>query len=208
MPKSFEFRRNIRGLKFSSFNVAALKDPRVSVRAALGSLLVLNLAAALILFRPWGGSADDLERQLDSMRAQLPQRQAALAHSKALVEKVQKAKSQGDKFMSQYMLNARTAYSTVLTELDHDAAQVGLKQKESQYNVEPIDGSDTLGMMTISANYEGPYANLTKFINELDRSKQFLIIESLQASPQSVGAAVNVNFKLNTFVRDETGELQ
>jgi hypothetical protein len=199
MPKSF----SIRGL-----NVGALKDPRVSVRAALGALLLLNVIAALILFRPWGGSADDLERRLDSMRAQLPLQQAAVARTKTLVEKVQKARAEGDRFMSQYMLNERTAYSSVLGELDRDATQVGLKPRESQFNVEPIDGSDTLGMMTISANYEGAYPNLTKFINELDRSKQFLIIESLQASPQPVGQSVNVNFKLNTFVKAEAGELQ
>src|SRR5277367_271249 len=104
MPKSFEFRRDLRGLRLARFNIAALKDPRVSVRAGLGTLLVLNVAAALILFRPWGGSADDLERQLDVMRAQLPQRQAALARSKALVDKVRKAKSEGDKFIDRYML--------------------------------------------------------------------------------------------------------
>jgi hypothetical protein len=199
MPKSFD----LRGL-----NLAALKDPRVSVRAALGALLLFNVIAALILFKPWGGSADDLERRLDSMRAQLPVQQAALARTKTLVEKVQKARAEGDRFMSQYMLDERTAYSSVLGELDRDATDVGLKSRESQYNVEPIDGSDTLGMMTISANYEGPYPNLTKFINELDRSKQFLIIESLQASPQPVGQAVNVNFKLNTFVKAAEGELQ
>ena len=66
----------------------------------------------------------------------------------------------------------------------------------------------TLGIMTISANYEGPYPNLTKFINELDRSPRFMIIEGLQASPQPVGTTVNVNFKLNAFVKDDTGGLQ
>jgi hypothetical protein len=199
MPRNFD----LKGL-----NLAAFKDPRVSVRAALGALLLGNVIAALILFKPWGGSADDLERRLDAMRAQLPLQQAALARTKALVEKVQKARAEGDRFMSQYMLDERTAYSSVLGELDHDATQVGLKPRESQYTVEPIDGSDTLGMMTISANYEGAYPNLTKFINELDRSKQFLIIESLQAAPQSVGQVVNVNFKLNTFVKAAEGELQ
>ena len=190
------------------WNTAALRDPRVMMRVLIGVLLVANLAMAVVAFKPFGGSADDLERRLDSMRAQLPVQQAALARTKTLVEKVQKARAEGDRFMSQYMLDERTAYSSVLGELDRDATQVGLKSRESQYNVEPIDGSDTLGMMTISANYEGPYPNLTKFINELDRSKQFLIIESLQASPQPVGQTVNVNFKLNTFVKAPEGELQ
>src|SRR5262249_10322129 len=155
-----------------------------------------------ILFKPWGGSADDLEAQLNAKRSELPQRQAQLERTKKLVEKVQKARAEGDQFMSRYILNARTGDPTILGQASPDATGVGLKLKESQVSVEPIEGSDTLGMMTISANYEGAYPNLTKFINELDRSKQFLIIESLQASPQAVGPAINVNFKLNTFVRD------
>jgi len=185
-----------------------MKDPRVSVRAALGTLLVLNIVAALILFKPWGGSADDLERQLVTMRQQLPQRQAALAKSKILVQKVESARVEGEQFMAKYMLNGRSTYSSVVGELDRAAERTSLKPKERQFSMEPIEGSDTLGMMTISAKYEGAYLNLTKFINELDRSPRFLIIESLQASPQPVGTAVNVSFKLNAFVRDETGILQ
>src|SRR5215467_10154711 len=137
MRKSFDLRslklKTKPGLSLPNLGslpkLAALKDPRVSVRAALGVLLALNVIAALILFKPWGGSADDLETQLNAKRAQLPKQQAQLARTKALVEKVQKARAEGDQFMGRYILNARTAYSTVLGELDHDATEVGLKLK-------------------------------------------------------------------------------
>ena len=82
MPKSFSFvpaGANLRGL-----SLASIKDPRVGVRALLGTLLLLNVIAAVILFRPWGGSAEDLERQLVSMRQELAQRRAALDKTKAL----------------------------------------------------------------------------------------------------------------------------
>src|SRR6202040_2655751 len=110
MPKSFSFVAATTLLR--RLNLASLKDPRVSVRAALGTLLVLNLAAALILFKPWGGSADDLERRATSMRAQLPKQQAALERTKLLVQKVQKARVESNQFMAKYMLNERNAYST------------------------------------------------------------------------------------------------
>ena len=206
MPKSFSFVAATTPLR--RLNLASFKDPRVSVRAALGTLLVLNIAAALILFRPWGGSAEDLDRRLTSMRAQLPKQQAALARTKLLVQKVEKARTESNQFMAKYMLIERTAYSTVWGELISAADKVSLKPKESQYAVEPIEGSDTLEMMTISASFEGEYPNLTKFINELDRSPRFLIIESLTAAPQPQGKVVNVNFKLNAFVKDETGGFQ
>jgi hypothetical protein len=203
MPKSFSFVPATRRITFAS-----MKDPRIGVRMALGSLLLLNLVAALVLFKPWGGSAEDLERQLAGLRLQVPQQQATLARTKALVQKVEKARAEGDQFMGKYMLNGRSTYSTIIGELDRAATQVKLTPRERQFGVEPIDGSDNLGIMTISANYEGAYPNLAKFINELDRSPRFLIIESLQASPQPVGANVNVNFKLYAFIKDDTGGLQ
>jgi Tfp pilus assembly protein PilO len=206
MPKSFNFVRATAPLR--GMNMAALKDPRVSMRVGLGVLLVGNIVAALILFKPWGGSADDLERRLNSMRAQLPKQQAQVAHTRLLVQKVEKARIEGNQFMAKYMLNGRSTFSAVLGELNQAAEKVSLKAKESQYTVEPIEGSDTLGMISISANYEGEYANLTKFINELDRSPRFLIIERLQAAPQPVGKVVNANFRLLAFVRDESGLLQ
>src|SRR5260370_20888544 len=127
MPKSFNFvaattrqRRRI---------LASFKDPRVSVRAALGTLLFLNIVAALILFKPWGGSADDLDRRLTSMRAQLPKQQAALERTKLLVRKVERARTEGNQFTAKHMLKARNAHSTLSGELRQWAATVTLTPK-------------------------------------------------------------------------------
>ena len=59
--------------------------------------------------------------------------------------------------------------------------------------------------MTISAAYEGNYASLTKFVNLLDKSPRFLIIESLMAAPQQStnGDLLSVTIKLDTFVREQ-----
>src|SRR2546426_11626515 len=116
MPKSFSFVPLTAPLRKLSF--ASMKDPRVSVRAALATLLLLNIVAALILFKPWGGSADDLERQVASMRQRLPQQQAALAKSRILVQKVESARAEGEQFMAKYMLNGRNTYPSILGELD------------------------------------------------------------------------------------------
>ncbi|MBI1791080.1 MAG: hypothetical protein HYR60_26420 [Acidobacteria bacterium] len=193
MARSFEWRR------------VAWRDPRVMARLVVGTLLLLNVIAALLLLRPWGGSADDLARQLGDLERQLPQRKERLNRTRLLVGKVEKARGEGDRFLDQYVLPRRSAYSALVGELDALAAQAGIKQKESQFAVEPIEGSDTLGVMSISSNFEGAYSNLTKFINLVDRSNRFLIIESLQAAPQATGHVVNVTMKLNVFIREEAG---
>jgi len=67
-----------------------------------------------------------------------------------------------------------------------------------------VEGTENLGMMTITANYEGTYADLVKFVNLIDRSKRFLIIDNIQAAPQQQGGKLVSRFKINAFVR-ETG---
>ncbi len=58
-------------------------------------------------------------------------------------------------------------------------------------------------MMSISANYEGTYANLMRFVHELDRSPRLLIIEGLNAAPEQSGGNLNISMKIDTFVRED-----
>ena len=122
---------------------------------------------------------------------------------KGLVDKVEKARAEGDQFLSGYFLPRRTAYKTLAEELAQAAQKAGIRQREHTINEEPIEGSDTLTMLTINANYEGSYADLVHFVNVLDGSPQFLIIEGLTAAPQQTAGVLNVNLRMNAFVREE-----
>lgn len=178
-----------------------MKDRRTRVRLGLGVLLVANLAAAAIAFHPFGGSPEDLARELESNERQLTQNLQHLKHTRDLVGKVEQAKLEGDKFLDQYTMKRRTAFSTLIGEVNRMAVDSGMKPKESSYVLDPVAGSETIEQLTISSNYEGNYASLTKFVNMLDRSPRFLIIESMQATPQPSGV-LGVNVKLDTFVRE------
>ena len=58
--------------------------------------------------------------------------------------------------------------------------------------------------MSITAAYEGTYADVLHFVHEIDRSPRMLIIESLNAAPeQGPGKLITVSMKLDTFVREE-----
>jgi type IV pilus assembly protein PilO len=182
------------------------RDPRFTVRIVLGVLLAANMIAALIVFKPWGGSPEDLERQVADLRAQLRQRRTALERLKALTGKSEKARAEGDDFLAQFFLDRRSAYSALVSELGQAARTAGMKPKGDAFNDEVIEGSDSLGMLTITANYEGSYADLIEFINLMDRSPRLMIIDSLAAAPQQSGGMLNVSIKLHTFVR-ETGRV-
>jgi Tfp pilus assembly protein PilO len=179
----------------------AKKDPRFIARAAIGTLLLLNLVAAYMVMYPVGGSAEELEAEIATQRTSLLQRQAALTRMRALVSKIEQARTTGDQFLSQYFLDDRTKSSSILSELDAAAKETGLRVKERSFATDPVEGSENLAMMTVVANYEGTYTDLVEFVNKLDKSPRFLILDTLTAAPQPNGPNLNVQFKFNAFVR-------
>jgi hypothetical protein len=174
-------------------------------RLVLGALLVADLAAALVIFKPWGGSAQDLFRQREALSRDVARRREAVLKLRGVVSKIETARRDADRFVAAYFLERRTVSSTVLAELDRLAKEAGVRQKEGSYLFEPVEGSDGLSIMTINAAYEGAYAELRRFLNLLDRSPRLLILSDLQAAPQTSGAALNVIMKLNAFVREQGG---
>ena len=199
MPRNFNLAARLK------WKGVAIKEPRVAMRAIVGTLLAANLVAAVMAFKPFGGSADDLRREQQALRVQLTRLQARVATSKRLVEKVETARREGDQFLAKFVTDRRVVSSTIQEELNRAAKDAGIKALPATLDLEPIEGSDTLEMMTISAGYEGTYAALTKFVNLLDKSPRFLIIENMQTAPQQGGQALTVTLKLDTFVREMAG---
>src|ERR1035441_6347387 len=165
MPRNFKLAEKLK------WKGVAIKEPRVLLRAAIGTLLAANLVAAVMAFRPFGWSADDLRREQQALPVKLARLQTRAATSKRLVEKVETARREGDQFLANYVTDLRTMSSSIQAELNRTAKEAGIKALPATLDLEPIEGSDTLEMMTISAGYEGSYADLTKFVNLLDKSQ-------------------------------------
>jgi type IV pilus assembly protein PilO len=187
---------------------SSIRDPRLMMRAIIGLLLLANLVVALIAFKPFGGSADDLRREEASLRGQRAALEGKVGSARRLVSKVETARKEGDLFLEKYVTEHRVVTSTVQEELNRMAREAGGSYLPITMNEDQIEGSDTLWMMTINAGYQGTYANLTKFVNLVDKSPLFLIIENMQLSPQQTGQNLNVSLKVLTFYRDQPATSQ
>jgi hypothetical protein len=183
----------------------SLTDPRVFIRIIMGALLVGNLVAAVIAFHPFGGSADDLQHQRDSLQMQLERANTSLKQTGELAGKVQAARQEGDKFMDEYILDRRTAPYIIGEELNRIATLAQIKPGPLQFGQDAVEGSDTLEMWSISMGFEGDYGKLAKFVELIDKSPKFLILDNLQAAaPQTQGGKVlNATVKIKTFVRTQ-----
>lgn len=187
-----------------SFKIWPPNNPRTALRLLVGLLLAANVVAAYFVVRPLGGSPEDLRQQAADMRAQIPQKQRLLTRTRDLASKIETGRGEGDHFMTQYFLPRRNAYSMIVSDLNDLASQAKVTPRESAFAIEPVDGSDNLLMMQVTANYEGNYQDLIHFVNLLDKADRLLVVESLNATPQQGGSKLNVMLKLDTFVTEDS----
>ena len=185
-----------------NFSVWRPNNPRAVIRLGLGTLVAANLVAAYFVVRPIGGSAQELAQQALEMHSQIVQQKSVLDRTRILAGKIELGRGEGDKFMAGYFLPRRPAYSTIMAELNDLAGQAKITPRESSISLDAVDGSDTLDMLQISANFEGQYPDLIHFINLIDKSDR-LLIESLNATPQQTGGRLNVTLKLDTFLKED-----
>ena len=179
-----------------------LRDPRVLMRLILGVLLLGNLIAFYFVLYPLGGSPEELEQRLQTLGDQATAQRKSLDRLRVLTAKVQSARDQAGSFELTNFTDRRVVYSTLVNEITQAADSAGIKLKDHALQNEDVEGSETLGMITVNANYEGTYGDLLNFVNRLDRSEHFVIIDSLAATPQQGTNQLNVTMKMNLFVRN------
>lgn len=193
---------NLEALKSLNF-----REPRILMRLILGVLLLANLVSFYFVLYPLGGSPEELEEQLQTLNQRATAQRLSLDRLRMLTTKVEGARRQAGDFEMANFTDRRVVYSTLVNEITQAADSAGIKLKDHALQNEEIEGSDTLGMITVNAKYEGTYGDLLNFVNRMDRSERFVIIDSLAATPQQGTNQLNVTMKMNLFVRN-TADLQ
>ena len=177
---------------------------RRHIKIALAALALFDLVFYLFAIGPLSESEREKRLLVENLRRQTGEQAARVEKLAAIVNKVETARTQGDELMEEIMLPRRTAFSAIVSEIDQASREAKVELRERGFNVEAIEGSNTLSMMTVTAGLDGSYDNLVKFLNLLDKSSKFLIIESLGAAPQQTGNLLSITIKLDAFVREET----
>ncbi|HYM12085.1 MAG TPA: type 4a pilus biogenesis protein PilO [Bryobacterales bacterium] len=198
----------IRNFKINAGSLLGEPGPRRTITLALLALVLFDAVFYLFAIGPLGQSDRERRVAVELLRRQARDRSAQVVKLEATVKRIETARTLGDKLLTGITLPRREAYSTIVSTLDDAAQNANVQLRDRALNADPIEGSDTLSMMTVTQGLEGSYENLVKFLNLLDRSPRFIIIESLGAAPQQSGVRqqntgmLSVQIKLDTFVRE------
>jgi type IV pilus assembly protein PilO len=173
-----------------------LGNTRRKLTVTIASLLLVDLATAVMLLSPIIGSEKSRLSEMDRLWKELQAKTRQVEPLRGLDKKVVVAQKQIDEFYQQRLTSQD---STISTELGKVAAQSGVKISEIKYKVkdpEPIG----LRPMEIEANLSGDYLQLVRFINALERDQLFFIIDSVQLGGEQ-GGVVKLQMKMQTFLK-------
>lgn len=194
MPRTFDWS------SFAGSN--GVRGARFWLQATGGVLAVLNIVALFFYLDPPGGSRKQLDDESTRIRSQIAATHGKTTRLSSVAAKVQLGSTESSDFEAKYFLAQRSAYGAVIAEIQRMAKASGLQARDAVFTEEPIEGSADLSLLNTTANYEGTYANLMRFLNEVDHSPMLLMLETLQATPQQRPGQIAASMRFQAIVRE------
>jgi Tfp pilus assembly protein PilO len=178
------------------------KVSRGHVLIFLGLLAAFNVIFYFLAVYPLDAREEQRQAFIAGLQQQAAAKTAEVEKLRLIAGKVEQARTEGDSLLQTITLERNTTFSKLVAELVAAASESRVETRESNFDLQPVEGAEQYGAITITANFRGEYANLVQFLNRLDKSEQFLIIESLGATPRSDSTELQITMKIDTFVRD------
>jgi Tfp pilus assembly protein PilO len=142
--------------------------------------------------------------------AEMALRRAQLARTaqelQADVERGQKIKASipqvgkdCDDFYKSAFLDSRTVYSTVDSDITELASKTGVKTNGFTFKARPVPDRNA-SELDISMSVNGDYGSLLKFVNGIERSKNFYFLNQLELG-EAAASGIRLQLVLHTYFR-------
>jgi type IV pilus assembly protein PilO len=160
----------------------------------VGLLVLLNLVLGVRLFAEWQTLRASGTEQIEQAQTRYRVLDLEMRPLLGLPEKVTATRKQGEQFYDQRLPGA---YSTISGAIGDLANKNSVHLTRVSYVQAPsISG---LAEVRMDASLSGEYAPLMHFINGLERSKNFFLIDGLTLTGQQ-GGLVNLRLRLTTYL--------
>ncbi len=159
-------------------------------------LLVVAAGAMAWLLSPSGRNATALHAEYNELHTQYEARLHELGPARDIEKRLAEARKQQVAF---YAERIPMRYSTISETLGDLATKNQVQVSAIKY-----DAKDTeiggLQRVSVGAQFTGDYANEMKFINALERSKVFFVIDSISLG-SAEGGKVRLEIHFETYLR-------
>jgi len=173
-----------------------LQDSRRKLKIAIVVMVVADVIAASVLFSPLVGSAESRRFEMMRLNAELQKKTREVEPLRDIDKKVVKASGQISQFYKERFEGRDSGLASALGRI---ASENGVRILQAKYKLEdPTTGRVT--PVEIEGSFSGDYLQLVRFINALERSKEFFIVDSVSLAGESSGP-VKLEIKAHSYLR-------
>ena len=166
------------------------------------ALAVVLAADVLLVYANWSSTdagARAAAAQLKDLRTQHKLYGADVRRVSAIRSRLSEVQRDADRFYVEQFLSAGTGYSAIVADLSKISKASQLGTSNVTFKERALD---TRGVteITVTATVEGQYGSLVRFINGLERSSNFYLLDNLTLA-SSTGGNIKLNLQLRTYFR-------
>ncbi len=175
-----------------------LRRRKKLIRWALAGLLLFDVLLIGINWRIATAPRPD-ETQLLLLKRQRDLLAADVARGERIRRELPTVDQQSAAFFMDQLPPAAKAYSAIVDNLGEVASAAGLRAGDVTFNQHAADKRGVL-LVEIGATVNGDYPSVVRFINGLERSNNFYVLDELSLAAGS-GGNLRLNLRLRTYFR-------
>lgn len=166
---------------------------------ALALVLALDLALAGYLWHASSEQPQSLRAQRDQLVLEAKKLRADVDRGNKIKASLPQAGKDCDSFYQQSFLDSATGYSKIEADLGEIASKSGVKISGYTFKQKEVKDRGVTEIQ-IKTNLDADYPAVIQFINGLERSKNFYLLDSLHLTSASTGG-LKLDLNLHTFFR-------
>lgn len=168
------------------------------IRILLGVIILVDLALVGINWKI-AATPHTPQSELKMLARQHALMAADIARAQKIRESLPAVQRESDQFFHDQFPPVSTGYSALEDNLGELARSAGIRTEGLSFRQKPPDKRGVTEI-EIGTTVDGDYPSVVKFIDSLERSKDFYILDSLSLAPSS--GMLKLNLQLRTFFRN------
>ena len=183
--------------------MANLATTRKRFQTVAVILSAIAVGAALLVFLPLRPSAGQKEADLNAAKLRSKQLEAEVEPLRSLPDKLVKARADIATF---YKERFPDRFSAIPETIGNLSSEHGVRLSDVKYETNETNFSG-IQEVTMEANLSGDYAKVVRFINALERSKVFLLVDRITLAEEGDAGRgeVRLQIRILSVLRSRTG---
>jgi len=175
------------------------KTTKTIVAAVLGLLVAVDVGLGIFLWRSSRQSPAQARAEVARLTLQAKLRRAELARGEKIRSSLPQVGKDCDNFYQDTFLDKASGYSALESDLDSIASKAGLRISARTYKEAEVKGRGVTEI-SISTSVDGNYSSVIQFIDGLQQSKNFYLLNDLSLA-SAKGGEIKVQLLLRTYFR-------